>query len=80
MSVKFSAAASALAIGSGLLWAGPALTAGGVTMLEAILLAAGRRAVAAGNVGRPLVEVVTAVGDGVEGYEDGVGKMVVKPA
>jgi UDP-N-acetylmuramoylalanine--D-glutamate ligase len=31
-----------------------------VTMLEAILLAAGRRAVAAGNVGRPLVEVVTA--------------------
>jgi UDP-N-acetylmuramoylalanine--D-glutamate ligase len=28
-------------------------------MLEAILLAAGRRAVAAGNVGRPLVEVVT---------------------
>ncbi|UOY02910.1 UDP-N-acetylmuramoyl-L-alanine--D-glutamate ligase [Blastococcus sp. PRF04-17] len=34
-----------------------------VTMLEAILLAAGRRAVAAGNVGRPLVEVVTAVGE-----------------
>jgi UDP-N-acetylmuramoylalanine--D-glutamate ligase len=34
-----------------------------VTMLEAILLAAGRRAVAAGNVGRPLVEVVTAVED-----------------
>jgi UDP-N-acetylmuramoylalanine--D-glutamate ligase len=31
-----------------------------VTMLEAILLAAGRRAVAAGNVGRPLVEIVTA--------------------
>ncbi|SDE96608.1 UDP-N-acetylmuramoylalanine--D-glutamate ligase [Blastococcus fimeti] len=31
-----------------------------VTMLEAVLLAAGRRAVAAGNVGRPLVEVVTA--------------------
>lgn len=31
-----------------------------VLMLEAILLAAGRRAVAAGNVGRPLVEVVTA--------------------
>ncbi|MCW2637051.1 MAG: murD [Blastococcus sp.] len=30
-----------------------------VTMLEAILLAAGRRAVAAGNVGRPLIEVVT---------------------
>jgi UDP-N-acetylmuramoylalanine--D-glutamate ligase len=34
-----------------------------VTMLEAILLADGRRAVAAGNVGRPLVEVVTAVED-----------------
>jgi UDP-N-acetylmuramoylalanine--D-glutamate ligase len=34
-----------------------------VTMLEAILLAAGHRAVAAGNVGRPLVEVVTAVED-----------------
>ena len=34
-----------------------------VTMLEAILLAAGRRAVAAGNVGRPLVEVVTARAD-----------------
>src|SRR6476620_11812654 len=32
-----------------------------VTMLEAILLAAGRRAVAAGNVGRPLVGLVTAV-------------------
>ncbi|MCZ2847624.1 UDP-N-acetylmuramoyl-L-alanine--D-glutamate ligase [Modestobacter sp. VKM Ac-2978] len=31
-----------------------------VTMLEAVLLAAGRRAVAAGNVGRPLIEVVTA--------------------
>ncbi len=31
-----------------------------VTMLEALLLAGGRRAVAAGNVGRPLVEVVTA--------------------
>jgi UDP-N-acetylmuramoylalanine--D-glutamate ligase len=31
-----------------------------VTMLEAVLLAAGLRAVAAGNVGRPLVEVVTA--------------------
>jgi UDP-N-acetylmuramoylalanine--D-glutamate ligase len=30
-----------------------------VSMLEAILVAAGRRAVAAGNVGRPLVEVVT---------------------
>jgi UDP-N-acetylmuramoylalanine--D-glutamate ligase len=34
-----------------------------VTMLEAILLADGRRAVAAGNVGRPLIEVVTAVED-----------------
>ena len=34
-----------------------------VTMLESILLAAGRRAVAAGNVGRPLVEVVTARDD-----------------
>src|SRR6476619_6293912 len=34
-----------------------------VTMLEAILLAAGRRAVAAGNVGRPLIEVVTARAD-----------------
>ena len=34
-----------------------------VTMLEALLLAGGRRAVAAGNVGRPLVEVVTAVDD-----------------
>ena len=31
-----------------------------VTMLEAVLQAAGLRAVAAGNVGRPLVEVVTA--------------------
>ena len=31
-----------------------------VQMLEAILLASGARAVAAGNVGRPLVEVVTA--------------------
>ena len=30
-----------------------------VTMLEAILLAAGRTAVAAGNVGRPLIEVAT---------------------
>jgi len=30
-----------------------------VTMLEAILLAAGHRAVAAGNVGRPLVDVAT---------------------
>jgi UDP-N-acetylmuramoylalanine--D-glutamate ligase len=34
-----------------------------VTMLEAILLAGDRRAVAAGNVGRPLVEVVTTVDD-----------------
>ena len=34
-----------------------------VTMLEAILTAAGHRAVAAGNVGRPLVEVVTARDD-----------------
>jgi UDP-N-acetylmuramoylalanine--D-glutamate ligase len=34
-----------------------------VTMLEAILRAAGLRAVAAGNVGRPLVEVVTALDD-----------------
>ncbi len=34
-----------------------------VTMLEALLLAGGLRAVAAGNVGRPLVEVVTATGD-----------------
>jgi UDP-N-acetylmuramoylalanine--D-glutamate ligase len=34
-----------------------------VTMLEAILVAAGHRAVAAGNVGRPLVEVVTARDD-----------------
>ena len=32
-----------------------------VTMLEQVLLAGGRRAVAAGNVGRPLVEVVTAL-------------------
>jgi UDP-N-acetylmuramoylalanine--D-glutamate ligase len=31
-----------------------------VTMLESVLLAGGHRAVAAGNVGRPLVEVVTA--------------------
>jgi UDP-N-acetylmuramoylalanine--D-glutamate ligase len=31
-----------------------------VTMLESVLQAGGRRAVAAGNVGRPLVEVVTA--------------------
>jgi UDP-N-acetylmuramoylalanine--D-glutamate ligase len=34
-----------------------------VTMLEAILRADGRRAVAAGNVGRPLVEVVTELAD-----------------
>jgi UDP-N-acetylmuramoylalanine--D-glutamate ligase len=34
-----------------------------VTMLESILLAAGRRAVAAGNVGRALVDVVTARND-----------------
>src|SRR3954467_679767 len=34
-----------------------------VTMLEAVLMADGRRAVAAGNVGRPLVEVVTARDD-----------------
>jgi UDP-N-acetylmuramoylalanine--D-glutamate ligase len=41
-----------------------------VTMLEAILLAAGRRAVAAGNVGRPLVEVVTEQGaDGGPAYD-----------
>ncbi|RBY95619.1 UDP-N-acetylmuramoyl-L-alanine--D-glutamate ligase [Blastococcus sp. TF02-8] len=41
-----------------------------VTMLEAILLAAGRRAVAAGNVGRPLVEVVTArAEDGTPAYD-----------
>jgi UDP-N-acetylmuramoylalanine--D-glutamate ligase len=41
-----------------------------VTMLEAILLAAGRRAVAAGNVGRPLVEVVTARDDdGAPAYD-----------
>jgi UDP-N-acetylmuramoylalanine--D-glutamate ligase len=41
-----------------------------VTMLEAILLAAGRRAVAAGNVGRPLVEVVTArQDDGTPAYD-----------
>ena len=41
-----------------------------VTMLEAVLLAAGRRAVAAGNVGRPLVEVVTATdGDGRPAYD-----------
>jgi UDP-N-acetylmuramoylalanine--D-glutamate ligase len=41
-----------------------------VTMLEAVLLAAGRRAVAAGNVGRPLIEVVTAVdSDGTPSYD-----------
>ena len=41
-----------------------------VTMLESILQAAGRRAVAAGNVGRPLVEVVTAVTpDGAPAYD-----------
>jgi UDP-N-acetylmuramoylalanine--D-glutamate ligase len=41
-----------------------------VTMLEAILLADGRSAVAAGNVGRPLVEVVTATGaDGAPAYD-----------
>ncbi|MCO7222188.1 UDP-N-acetylmuramoyl-L-alanine--D-glutamate ligase [Klenkia sp. PcliD-1-E] len=41
-----------------------------VTMLEALLLAGGRRAVAAGNVGRPLVEVVTAVdADGVPEFD-----------
>ncbi|SDO76545.1 UDP-N-acetylmuramoylalanine--D-glutamate ligase [Klenkia soli] len=41
-----------------------------VTMLEALLLAGGRRAVAAGNVGRPLVEVVTAVDDdGVAAFD-----------
>ena len=35
-----------------------------VTMLEGVLQAGGLRAVAAGNVGRPLVEVVTARDDG----------------
>jgi UDP-N-acetylmuramoylalanine--D-glutamate ligase len=41
-----------------------------VTMLESVLLAAGRRAVAAGNVGRPLVEVVTArADDGTPAYD-----------
>ena len=41
-----------------------------VTMLESILLAAGRRAVAAGNVGRPLIEVVTARDDdGAPAYD-----------
>jgi UDP-N-acetylmuramoylalanine--D-glutamate ligase len=39
-------------------------------MLEAILLADGRRAIAAGNVGRPLVEVVTATDeDGAAAYD-----------
>jgi UDP-N-acetylmuramoylalanine--D-glutamate ligase len=41
-----------------------------VTMLEAILVAGGRRAVAAGNVGRPLVEVVTETGpDGASAHD-----------
>jgi UDP-N-acetylmuramoylalanine--D-glutamate ligase len=41
-----------------------------VTMLEAVLQAGGLRAVAAGNVGRPLVEVVTARGaDGSPAYD-----------
>ncbi|WP_308127981.1 UDP-N-acetylmuramoyl-L-alanine--D-glutamate ligase [Modestobacter italicus] len=41
-----------------------------VTMLEQVLLAGGRRAVAAGNVGRPLVEVVTArTADGSPAYD-----------
>jgi UDP-N-acetylmuramoylalanine--D-glutamate ligase len=41
-----------------------------VTMLESVLLAGGRRAVAAGNVGRPLVEVVTALAaDGSPAYD-----------
>ncbi|MGY1807418.1 UDP-N-acetylmuramoyl-L-alanine--D-glutamate ligase [Blastococcus sp. SYSU D00669] len=41
-----------------------------VTMLEAVLLAGGRHAVAAGNVGRPLVEVVTETGaDGAPAYD-----------
>jgi len=41
-----------------------------VTMLESILLAAGHRAVAAGNVGRPLIEVVTArADDGSPAYD-----------
>ena len=41
-----------------------------VTMLEAVLTAGGLRAVAAGNVGRPLVEVVTATdADGRPAYD-----------
>jgi UDP-N-acetylmuramoylalanine--D-glutamate ligase len=41
-----------------------------VTMLEAVLRADGRRAVAAGNVGRPLVEAVTEAGeDGGPAYD-----------
>jgi len=41
-----------------------------VTMLESVLQAGGLRAVAAGNVGRPLVEVVTAVdADGRPAYD-----------
>ncbi len=41
-----------------------------VTMLESVLRAGGLRAVAAGNVGRPLVEVVTAVdADGRPAYD-----------
>ncbi|MCV2491988.1 UDP-N-acetylmuramoyl-L-alanine--D-glutamate ligase [Geodermatophilus sp. YIM 151500] len=40
-----------------------------VTMLEAVLQAAGLRAVAAGNVGRPLVEVVTARDQGRPAYD-----------
>ncbi|MQA32349.1 UDP-N-acetylmuramoyl-L-alanine--D-glutamate ligase [Modestobacter roseus] len=41
-----------------------------VTMLEAVLQAGGRRAIAAGNVGRPLVEVVTATdADGTPSYD-----------
>jgi len=41
-----------------------------VTMLEQVLLAGGLRAVAAGNVGRPLVEVVTArTADGAPAYD-----------
>jgi UDP-N-acetylmuramoylalanine--D-glutamate ligase len=41
-----------------------------VTMLESVLVAGGRRAVAAGNVGRPLAEVVTArADDGTPAYD-----------